>query len=394
VEYARDLGQVDLWEESLRRSLERRGRPRRSSVELHRLRPARDLTLTDVIERSAHYSQLRRQAAERPGLPRPSAALGGVSAMALLAAATVPKLVGGGGNAHKPTAALKEAADAAPVSSAAHAAAAPSIPRPATHPPRLMRPTPTHRTVARAATVQHSAPAEAPARQTTAAAPRATVASVTTHSSGGAGLTAAPRHTAAKTHVPRSSSTHRSTTTTHTSGGVQVKPKAKATPTTSTHASAPTSPPAASGSYVNPLAHASLTPERIDQGVDYSGSGTLTALGAGRVVATSGSGWPGDFIEYRLTSGAYAGRYVFYAEHVAPVPGLRVGETVQPGQAIATISGGIEIGWGSGVGSQPLAQANGHWSSGSDAANYATPEGRSFSALIASLGGPPGKVEG
>ena len=45
MEYARDLGQVDLWEESLRRSLERRGKTRRSSVELHQLRPTRDLTL-------------------------------------------------------------------------------------------------------------------------------------------------------------------------------------------------------------------------------------------------------------------------------------------------------------------------------------------------------------
>jgi hypothetical protein len=363
-------------------------------VELHRLRPARDLTLADVIERSANYSQLRRQAAERQALPRPSAALGGFSAMALLAAATVPKLVGGGGNAHQPTAVLKEAADTAPVSSRTHAAAALGIPRPATHPPRLMRPTATHRAVARAATVQRSAPADAPAAQTTTSAPRATVASVTSHSSGGAGLTATPRHTVTKTGVPRPSSTDKSTAATHASGGVQVKSQTKVTATTPTHTSAPTPAPVSSGGYVNPLAHASLTPERIDQGVDYSGSGTLTALGAGRVVATSGSGWPGDFIEYRLTSGAYAGRYVFYAEHVAPVSGLRVGETVQPGQAIATISGGIEIGWGSGVGSQPLAQADGHWSRASDAANVATPEGRSFSALIASLGGPPGKVEG
>jgi hypothetical protein len=402
VEYARDLGQVELWEESLRRSLERRGRPRRSSVELHRLKPARDLTLEDVIERSAHYSQLRRQAAAaRPALPRPSAALSGVSAMALLAAATVPRLVGGGGSTHKPAAVVKEASDAAPVPSQAHATAAPSIARPATHPPRLMRPIVSHHGTTRPASVRRSATTTpAPAAQATSSTPRATTASVS-HTSGGAGLAAAPKQTAAK---PRASAAHSSpsapsrhattTTTSHASGGAQAKPKAKATPTTPTHTSAPTAPPVSSGSYVNPLAHASLTPERIDQGVDYSGSGTLTALGAGRVVATSGSGWPGDFIEYRLISGSYAGRYVYYAEHVAPASGLRVGESVKPGQAIATVSGGIEIGWGSGVGSQPLAQAEGQWSSGSDAANVATPAGRSFSALIASLGGPPGKVEG
>jgi len=405
VEYARDLGQVDLWEESLRRSLERRGRPRRSSVELHRLRPARDLTLADVLERSASYSRLRRQAAERPALPRPSAALGGVSALALVAAATAPKLLGGGGNgAHHPAAVLKEAAATSPVSSQAHAAVAPSIPRPAIHPPRLTRPTVHHQAAARPAAVQHPAPAPAQATRATTSTPQATIASVS-HSSGGAGLTAATKHTVAKPRVtpvhPTSgvvkhhgSATSHTTTASHTSGGAVVKPKAKATPTTPTHTSAPTAPPVSSSSYVNPLAHASVTPERIDQGVDYSGSGTLTALGAGRVIATSGGGWPGNFIEYRLTSGAYAGRYVYYAEGVAPVSGLRDGQSVQPGQPIATMSGGIEVGWGSGVGTQPLAQAEGQWGGGSDAANVATPAGRSFSALIASLGGPPGKVEG
>ena len=32
------------------------------------------------------------------------------------------------------------------------------------------------------------------------------------------------------------------------------------------------------GDYVNPLARARVTPERIDQGVDYAGSGTLSAI--------------------------------------------------------------------------------------------------------------------
>jgi hypothetical protein len=404
VEYARDLGQVDLWEESLRRSLERRGRPRRSSVELHRLKPARDLTLSDVIERSAHYSQLRRQAAERPALPRPSAALSGVSAAALLAAVAVPKLVGGGGNTDKPAAVVKEALDATPVSSKAPTAAAPSIARPATHPPRLIHPIVSRHVTTRPATVRRSATTAPAAPRATTSTPQATIAAVS-HTSGGAGLATAPKQPAAK---PRASAaphatsapthpaatTGHTTTTSHTSGGVQVKPKASVTPAAPAHSSAPTAPPVSSGSYLNPLAHASVTPERIDQGVDYSGSGTLTALGAGRVIATSGSGWPGDFIEYRLTGGAYAGRYVYYAEGVSPVPGLHDGESVQPGQPIARMSGGIEIGWGSGVGSQPLAQAEGQWKSGADAENYATPAGRSFSALIASLGGPPGKVEG
>ena len=165
------------------------------------------------------------------------------------------------------------------------------------------------------------------------------------------------------------------------------------TPPASNPAPAPTVAP---GHYVNPLAGASVTPERIDQGVDYSGSGTLGAIGAGKVtyVATSGTGWPGAFIEYQLTDGPDAGRYVYYAEAVSPAAGLHVGETLSAGQPVAHASGGIEIGWGSGVGTQPLAQALGQWSSGSDSSNVASPAGKDFSALIAQLGGPPGKVEG
>ncbi len=107
---ARDLGRVDVWEDSLKRSLERRGRPRRSSVELYRLRPARDLTLGDVLDRSAHYSELRRRAAQRPAMPRPSVAIGGISALALVAGSTLPSLLGGGRAAKKERVAYATAA--------------------------------------------------------------------------------------------------------------------------------------------------------------------------------------------------------------------------------------------------------------------------------------------
>ncbi len=152
--------------------------------------------------------------------------------------------------------------------------------------------------------------------------------------------------------------------------------------------------------YVNPLAHAKVKPERIDQGVDYAGSGTLAAIGAARItyVATSGTGWPGSFIEYRLLDGAYAGCYVFYAEGVSPAAGLRVGQAVAAGQPIASIiSGwatGIEVGWGAGISTVTYAAKAHQWNSTSDENSKATAAGKSFSALIASLGGPPGKIEG
>ena len=152
--------------------------------------------------------------------------------------------------------------------------------------------------------------------------------------------------------------------------------------------------------YVNPLARARVKPERIDQGVDYAGSGTLTAMGAARItnVETSGAGWPGSFIEYRLLNGSDSGCYVYYAEGVNPVPGLRVGETVAAGQPVASlISGwetGIEVGWGAGVSTVTYAAKTHEWNDTSDENSKASAAGKSFSALIAALGGKPGKVEG
>jgi hypothetical protein len=141
---------------------------------------------------------------------------------------------------------------------------------------------------------------------------------------------------------------------------------------------------------VNPLAHASVTPERIDQGVDYSGTGTLTSIGRARInyVGISGTGWPGAFIEYQLLNGRDAGRYVYYAEGVRPAGGISVGRIVQAGQPVAHLipgwSSGIEIGWGAGIGTETYAAEHGEHT-------YPTPAGENFSALIASLGGPPGR---
>jgi hypothetical protein len=152
--------------------------------------------------------------------------------------------------------------------------------------------------------------------------------------------------------------------------------------------------------YANPLAHATVKPERIDQGVDYAGSGTLSAIGTGTItyLATSDAGWPGTFIEFQLTGGADAGCYVYYAEGVNPIPGLRVGQSISAGQPIATIipdwPTGIEIGWGAGTGTKAFAGQKGEWDDTHDQYNIPTSEGKSFSALIAALGGPPGKLEG
>lgn len=156
----------------------------------------------------------------------------------------------------------------------------------------------------------------------------------------------------------------------------------------------------ATGGYRNPFAHANVTGERIDQGIDYKGSGAIGALGTARIthVATENTGWPGAFIEYQLLSGASAGCFVYYAEGLTPVAGLHVGETVGPGQAVALIlpgtSTGIEIGWGAGDGAKSYAAAHQQWSSAHEDYDIPSAAGVYFSALLAALGGPPGRVEG
>ena len=89
---------------------------------------------------------------------------------------------------------------------------------------------------------------------------------------------------------------------------------------------------ASSAGYVNPFAHAQVTASRIDQGVDYGGTGPIDALGPGRVVlvSTTDSGWGnGDgWVSYQLTGGAYAGDYIYVAEGITPT--VRQGQVVSP----------------------------------------------------------------
>jgi hypothetical protein len=492
VETARDLACADLWQASLERSLARRGKATRSSLELFHLQPERDLSRGDLLRESAMYSQLRRSAAaRRPAMTLPGA--GGISALALLAATTLPGLLGGRGTsvrtaritykagehgAGSPKTKLAEASGAAPAiaarpaTTALAAAGATTVPAYAADPhPALpavhaSRPAPAHPGHATATTAHpavstahiaaagdatggagsgassvsggaapaavhsvaaasgqatsavHSTPAvhSAPAVHSTPAVhPTSTV-----HRTSSAVHRALPTVHRVSTRVPRVPAAAKTTTHAHTGGGTiedatsvghprptrtapHPKPVAKPRPVATTPPPAAKPAPApvvAPGQYVNPLAGASVTPERIDQGVDYAGSGPLGAIGDGTVtyVGTSGTGWPGAYVEYRLSGGPDAGRYVYYAEGISPAAGLHVGQSVHAGQTIADIiagdSNGIEIGWGAGVGTESYAMQQGQWQGGDDADSVPSPAGKAFSALIAELGGPPGKIEG
>ena len=141
-----------------------------------------------------------------------------------------------------------------------------------------------------------------------------------------------------------------------------------------------------SAGYVNPFAYAQVTASRIDQGVDYGGSGPIDALGPGRVilVSTADSGWGnGDgWVSYQLTGGSYAGDYVYVAEGITPA--VSYGQQVVAGQQIGTFNGhSIEIGFALGQGDLALAHSVYH--EGAD-----TAAGRAMNALLASLGAAAG----
>jgi murein DD-endopeptidase MepM/ murein hydrolase activator NlpD len=169
-----------------------------------------------------------------------------------------------------------------------------------------------------------------------------------------------------------------------------------ASPPPPAHLSPPPPPPPPTGSsngYGNPLrAVSALTPERIDQGVDYSGFGSVYAIGNGVVRNTFGSGWPGGtFIAYQLTDGPANGLVVYVAEDIQP--NVQVGQSVSSGTVIGQIYGGpngIETGWADPT-SLPdtMAHAYGQYD-GSDPTAF----GVNFSRFLQSLGAPGGIEEG
>jgi hypothetical protein len=403
VETTRDLGQIELWQQSLERSLARRGKLARSSVELHRLVPERDLAAPELLLESTSYWQARRRAAaSHPAVPRPVVALGGVSVLTLGSVTTLPTLLGASRHRRGLQAAFAAQLPQATVlgngqpPSVASIAAAPAPMRQATPKTETVATKPTIATpVKTRATVVHRVPAPthaaklAPKPATVAAKPAKVAAKP-------AKLAAKPVTADHAAKAPKPTVTHpvttpkpKPTTAPKPAAPKPTTPAHKPAPKPKAHRPAP-KPPAPRSGYVNPLAHARVTPERIDQGVDYAGTGTLTAIGRARIIyaATTGTGWPGAFIEYRLLNGPEAGRYVYYAEGVRPASGISVGRIVRAGQPVAYLIPGwstaIEIGWGAGIGTETYAAEHGQ-------RTYPTPAGENFSALIASLGGPPGR---
>jgi hypothetical protein len=155
---------------------------------------------------------------------------------------------------------------------------------------------------------------------------------------------------------------------------------------------APGSQAPASSSYLNPLrAVSGLVPERVDQGVDFAGTGPVYAIGDAVITNATGggSGWPGGgWISYQLTDGPDAGLTVYVAEDVTPT--VSAGQHVSSSTVIANMwngGDGIETGWASQTeftAESSMPEAGGVGGGGP----FPTMVGLSFDGLLQSLGVP------
>jgi hypothetical protein len=105
--------------------------------------------------------------------------------------------------------------------------------------------------------------------------------------------------------------------------------------------------PAAAGSYVNPFGLSSnLVTGRVDQGVDFTGTGPIVAIGNAKILSVGAPGWPeGGGVLYQLLDGPLKGQEIYVFEGVDAT--VQAGQTVKAGQQIATFrpGGSIETGF-------------------------------------------------
>jgi hypothetical protein len=140
----------------------------------------------------------------------------------------------------------------------------------------------------------------------------------------------------------------------------------------------------------NPFARVSnLVPERVDMGVDYAGKGPIVAMADGEVIfAANTSGWEGGgCVVLKLTSGPYAGKFVYHAEHVTM--SVKTLQKVKAGDVLCYMDGGTESGWASGNGDEALAASLNQQAPG-DPGSWESAAGASFNRLLVLLGCKPG----
>jgi hypothetical protein len=150
--------------------------------------------------------------------------------------------------------------------------------------------------------------------------------------------------------------------------------------------------------YTNPLRSVhGLRRGRIDQGVDYAGSGPIRALGRATVIDATNRdpGWPGHgWLLYKLSRGPFAGKYVYVSENITV--SVKPGQTVRAGQKVATLHDAypnMETGWASDFRDTSLANADRHLCPCGDPGGWSTIEGRNLNHLLVVVGAPSGYLQ-
>lgn len=151
--------------------------------------------------------------------------------------------------------------------------------------------------------------------------------------------------------------------------------------------------PTGTGGYQNPFtASSNLSATRVDEGVDYTGSGPVHFLGNAKVTYVCASGcWEGEsFITYQLLDGPAANKYVYVAEGCTPASGLKAdpNKTYSASDVVCNMYNGphgIETGWAAGP-TQDVAAAHDVYVELSSGKSYATAYGQNFEELMESLG--------
>ncbi len=142
----------------------------------------------------------------------------------------------------------------------------------------------------------------------------------------------------------------------------------------------PVALPATVGTYVNPFSLSSnLVLGRTDQGVDFTGSGPIVAIGDARILQSSAPGWPeGGGVLYELLNGPMKGTVIYVFEGVDAT--VAPGQQVSAGDQIANFrpGGSIEIGLADSAGT-PL--SHGEYFEGKE-----TQSGLEMLSLLQSLG--------
>ena len=150
--------------------------------------------------------------------------------------------------------------------------------------------------------------------------------------------------------------------------------------------------PTVFGRYADPLRSIrGLSPERVDQGVDFGGYGPIYAIGDGVVLSVVNGGWPGGtFICYRLENGPANGLVVYTAEDINPE--VQIGQQVTRNTVLGQLYGGqygMEIGWAApSADGVTMAATYGEYY-GSNTTAF----GANFSQFLSSLGAPGGQIQ-